>query len=203
MVQLQDFISKHLHHHTLFNMPFDRISKAHHAQILSYSSPWVSVWFTTQLIFLTFQLVSPIFSIVLWTQLGLPHPSIATLMRVHTSHQLYGYPPLTLCSWQWVHKNPLCSLWHLYYHCMGCWLPDGAKITTCTSFKHVQSLLLMSQHYVHQDGIRILVNIVIAIQCEQIYFPNLTPLKDLLLPMWFKSKNGGIVTNASLINSSS
>jgi hypothetical protein len=71
-------------------------------------------------------------------------------MRVHTSHQPYGYPLFTLCSWQWARKNPWCSLQHLNYHCVGCWLLDGAKITTCTSFKHVQLLLMMSQHYVHQ-----------------------------------------------------
>jgi hypothetical protein len=48
--------------------------------------------------------------------LNCKHP----LMRVHTSPQPYGYPPLKLCSWQWVHMNPWCTSWHLCYHCAGC-----------------------------------------------------------------------------------
>jgi hypothetical protein len=72
------------------------------------------------------------------------------LMCVHTSHQPYGYPPFTLCSCQWAHKNPWCSLQHFYYHCVGCWLLDGVNITTRTSFKHVQLFLSMNQHYAHQ-----------------------------------------------------
>jgi hypothetical protein len=31
------------------------------------------------------------------------------LMRVHTSHQPYGYPFLMLFSWQWTHMNPWCN----------------------------------------------------------------------------------------------
>ncbi len=43
MVQLQNSISKCLHHHTLFNMFSNMISKAHHVQILSCSSSRVNV----------------------------------------------------------------------------------------------------------------------------------------------------------------
>jgi len=46
-------------------------------------------------------------------------------MCVHTSHWPYGYPFLTLCSWQWAHKNPWCSLQHLCYHCVGCYFHMG------------------------------------------------------------------------------
>jgi hypothetical protein len=79
-------------------------------------------------------------------QLGLPHTSIAGifLMCVHTSHWPYGYPPFMLCSWQWMHRNSWCSLWHLCYHCMGCWFPCGPRTTTCASFKYVQFFMLMS-----------------------------------------------------------
>jgi hypothetical protein len=41
MVQLQDSISKHLHHHTLSSMLFVETSKAHYAQILSCFGPRV------------------------------------------------------------------------------------------------------------------------------------------------------------------
>jgi hypothetical protein len=65
MVRLQDSISEHLCHHTLSSMHFNETSKAHHVQILSFSSPRAGVWFTVQPVFLAFELSSPIFSIVL------------------------------------------------------------------------------------------------------------------------------------------
>jgi len=46
----------------------------------------VGVWFITQLIFLAFQLVSLVFSIVLWTQLGLPHPLVARILWCVCTH---------------------------------------------------------------------------------------------------------------------
>ncbi len=72
------------------------------------------------------------------------------LIHVHISHRPYGYPFLTLCSWQWEHKNPWCNLWHLCCHCVRCWLPCGARIITCVFFKHIQIFLSMNQHCVHQ-----------------------------------------------------
>ncbi len=42
MVQLQDSILEHLHHHALSNMLFDKTSKAHRAQILSCYGPKAS-----------------------------------------------------------------------------------------------------------------------------------------------------------------
>jgi len=71
-------------------------------------------------------------------------------MCVHTSHWPYGYPPLTSCSWQWMHMNPWCILRHLCCHCARCWFPHGAKTTTCVSFKHVQLFPLTNRHYVQQ-----------------------------------------------------
>jgi hypothetical protein len=85
MVHFQDSILEHLHHHTFFNMFSNGIFKAHHAQILSWFGPGVSVWFIIQPIFPTFQLSSQVFSTSLRTWLELSHPSIASLLWcVHT-----------------------------------------------------------------------------------------------------------------------
>jgi hypothetical protein len=43
MIQLQNSILKRLHHHTLSNMFFNKIFKAHHARILSCSGPRMNV----------------------------------------------------------------------------------------------------------------------------------------------------------------
>jgi len=47
MVQLQYSISKRLHHHTFSNMFSDKISEAHHAQILSCFGPRTGAWLIT------------------------------------------------------------------------------------------------------------------------------------------------------------
>jgi hypothetical protein len=62
-----------------------------------------------------------IFSIVFWIQLGLSHPWIACIIWCVCTHNHwpYGYPHFTLCSWQQMHMNPWCSLWHLCCHCRG------------------------------------------------------------------------------------
>ncbi len=65
MVQLQDSILEHLHHHTLSNMLFDRLFEIYYVRILSCSNPKASIWLIIRLAFLTFQLSSPSFSIVL------------------------------------------------------------------------------------------------------------------------------------------
>jgi hypothetical protein len=88
MVQLQDFISKRLHHHTFSNMFSYGISKAHHARILSCSGPKVGTWLTIRLIFPAFQLFSPIFCTTLCTQFALPHPSIASIPRCVCTHPI-------------------------------------------------------------------------------------------------------------------
>jgi hypothetical protein len=72
------------------------------------------------------------------------------VVRVHTSHWPYGYSPFTLCSWQWGHKNPWCSLCHLCCHHARCWFPCGMRTTTCISFNHIQFLLSMNWHCIHQ-----------------------------------------------------
>jgi len=86
MVQLQESISKHLHHHTLSNMRFDRIFETHCARILLCSGPGVNTWLTIWLISPTFQLPSPIFSTTLRTWLGLPHPSIIGISQYVCTH---------------------------------------------------------------------------------------------------------------------
>jgi hypothetical protein len=72
MVQLQDSILEHLHHHTFSSMLFDEIFEAHCAQILLCFGLRADVC-------LTIWLTSLIFSIVLQIWLGLPHPSIASI----------------------------------------------------------------------------------------------------------------------------
>jgi len=84
MVQLQDSISNHLHHHTFSN----KISKIHHARILSCFNPRVSTWLTTQPIFPTFQLSSPSFFTTFRTQLGLPHLSIVNILWCMCTHPI-------------------------------------------------------------------------------------------------------------------
>jgi hypothetical protein len=88
MVHIQDSISKHLHHHTFFNMLSDEIFEVHHAQILSCFSLGVCAWFIAQLIFPTLWLFSPIFSIVLQMWLGLPHFLIVGFLRCVCTHSI-------------------------------------------------------------------------------------------------------------------
>jgi len=88
MVRLQNFISKCLHHHTFANMFFNRIFEAHRARIISCSSPKVSVWLTVWPIFPSFRLASLIFSTMLWTWLGLPHPLIVNIPRCVCTHPI-------------------------------------------------------------------------------------------------------------------
>ncbi len=77
-----------LHHHTLFNMFFDKIFKAHHARILSCFSLGVDVWLIVQPIFLTFQLSSPFFFTTLWMRLGLLHPLITNIPQCVCTHPI-------------------------------------------------------------------------------------------------------------------
>ncbi|CAK9870200.1 unnamed protein product, partial [Sphagnum jensenii] len=81
MVQLQDSILKHLHHHTLSSMLSNRTFETHHAQILSCFGPWMGIWFIIQCVFPTFQLSSLVFFTTFHMQLGLPHPSIANIFQ--------------------------------------------------------------------------------------------------------------------------
>jgi hypothetical protein len=71
-------------------------------------------------------------------------------MCMHTSHQPYGYPPLTLCSWQWTHWNPWCNLQHFWCHWAKCWFPRGTRTITCASFNHIQLFSSMSWHFIYQ-----------------------------------------------------
>jgi hypothetical protein len=101
MVQLQDSIMEHLHHHTFSNMFFDGIFEAHVAKILSCFGPRVGVWFIAQIVFPTIRLFSLFFSTTLHMRLGLPHPSITgifqcmcthliDLMGIHLLHYVHG-----------------------------------------------------------------------------------------------------------------
>jgi len=122
------------------------------------------------------------------------------LKCVHTSYQPYGHPPLTLCSWQWAHKNPWCNSWHLCCHYAGCWFPHGVRTTTCASFKHIQFLSSTNQHCVHQRW-----HFSWHYHCR----PNTSDLlrqscatQGFASLMQFKPKNKIITTDTPLINSS-
>ncbi len=71
-------------------------------------------------------------------------------MCVHTFHQPYRYPPLTLRSWQQADENPWCNSWHLCCHYARCWLPCGTSRITCVSFNHIQLLSSMNWHCAYQ-----------------------------------------------------
>jgi hypothetical protein len=80
MVQLQDSILEHLHHHTFSNIISNRISEAHYAWILSYFGPGVGAWLTIWLIFPAFWWSSLILFIAFRMQFGSPLPLNPLLM---------------------------------------------------------------------------------------------------------------------------
>jgi len=97
MVQFQDSILEHLHHHTFSNMFFDRLFEIHCVRILSCSGLEVGIWLIIWLAFLTFQLSSPSFSIVLWMWLGLSHPSIISICHCMYTHPINAIGVHLLC----------------------------------------------------------------------------------------------------------
>jgi hypothetical protein len=86
MVWFQDSILEHLRHHILFNMFFDKIFEIDCARMFSFFSRRMGVWLIIQPTFPTFQLFSPSFLTTLQMQLGLPHPSIANILRCMCTH---------------------------------------------------------------------------------------------------------------------
>jgi hypothetical protein len=88
MAQLQNSTLKCLHHHILFNMFIDGIFKAHQVQILSCFRLGVSVWLTSWLFFLAFQLSSSFFLESFWTWLRLPHPLITNIPQCMCTHPI-------------------------------------------------------------------------------------------------------------------
>ncbi len=102
MVQLQDSILEHLHHHTLSNMFFNGIFEAHSVRILSCYGPKASAWLTVWSVFPTFWLSSSIFSTTLRTWLGLPHPSITWILWCVSTHPINPMDIHLLCC---VHGN--------------------------------------------------------------------------------------------------
>jgi hypothetical protein len=188
MVWPQNPISKHLHHHAISSMLFDKIFETHCARILSCFGPRMGTCFTIQLIFPTFWLFSPFFPWCFKRNLDyfIAQLEVSFNACAHISLTLW-YPPLMLCSWQWMHENPWCSSQHLCYHYAKCWLPCGIRTITCVSFNHVQSLLSTIQHCGHQRW-----HLHFSQHCH--YQPNVsrsifqTLHKDLSSPMWFKPK---------------
>jgi hypothetical protein len=69
-------------------MLFNKISKAHHAWILSCFGPGASIWLITKLVFLAFRLFSLGFFTTLCMRLGLHHPSIACILQCVCTHPI-------------------------------------------------------------------------------------------------------------------
>ncbi len=88
MVQLQNSISEHLHHHTFSNMLSNETFEAHHAQILSCFILRVGVWLITWPVFPTFWLSSPIFRTTFCIQLGLPHSLVVGIPWCVCTHPI-------------------------------------------------------------------------------------------------------------------
>ncbi len=150
MVQLQNSISEHLHHHTFFSMLSNEIYKAHRAQILSCSSLGANIWFTTQPIFLAFQLSSLVFSTSLHMQLGLPHPSIVGILWCVYTHPINPMGIHLICCAHGNERTGTHDAIHDTFVATRCWLPCGTKTITCTSFNHIQLFLSMNWHCAYQ-----------------------------------------------------
>ncbi len=88
MVQLQDSILEHLHHHTFSSMFSNKIFKPHHVRILWCSSLGVGIWLIIQPMFPTFQLSSLVFSTIFQTQLIFPHLSITNIFQCMCTHPI-------------------------------------------------------------------------------------------------------------------
>jgi hypothetical protein len=144
-------------------MFFDETCEAHHAWILSCFGPRASAWLTSWLVFPPFLLFSPIFYTTLYTtwitpSLNCKHP----LMCVHTSHQPYGYPAFTMCSWQRMHWNDdaiydtfATIMWNVGFH-VG-WEQLHAFISTTFNSFHRQIDIVFTK-----NAFCTLANVVIA-----------------------------------------
>jgi hypothetical protein len=152
MVQLQDSILEHLHHHTISNMFSDGILEAHCVWILlcyglggkclAYN---LTNFYNLLIIFPNFfQNISNRGWIT--TSFNCKPP----LMCVHTSHWAYEYPLLMLCPCQWMPGDPWCNLRHFCHRCKKCWHSHVTRTTTCTSLTHIQFFSSTSQPCVHQ-----------------------------------------------------
>jgi hypothetical protein len=164
MVWFQDSILKHLHHHTLSNMFFDEISKAHCAWILSCFGPRMGAWPIVRLIFPSFWLVSLVFSITLQIWLGLPHLSIVSipqcvcthpinLMGIYLLHYVHGNKH----TWTHdaIHDTFATIVWDVGFHVGREQL--HALLKKMFNFSHWRVNIVLTKY-----GIRTLVDIVIV-----------------------------------------
>jgi hypothetical protein len=173
MVWFQDSILECLHHHTFFNMLFDRISKANCVQILSCSSPRVGTKLTVQTSLPDLSIIFLVFFIAYQTWLGLPHPSsIPQCMcthrinhvGIHFLHCVHGKERTWIHDA--VHDAFITIAWNVGFHM---WskqlhaLPSTIINSTCQQVNIVLT----------KDDIHTLVDIVIV-----------NPMQAYLLP-WF------------------
>ncbi len=156
MIQLQDFISKCIHHHTLSNMLFDGIFEAHRAQILSCSNLGMDVWLITWLIFPTFWLSSLVFSTTFRTWLGLPHPSTLCIPQCVCTHAINLMDIHLLCC---AHGIELTGAHDVIHDTFAAIVQDAnfhvgqEQLHLFFSIWHdIQFLLLTNWHCVHQRG---------------------------------------------------
>jgi hypothetical protein len=144
-----------------------------------------------QLVFRVFWLSSPFFSTILWTRHGVWHPSSVGILWCLRTHPI---DPMGSHLLHYAHSNKYigtCDVVHDTFVAIfvRCWLPHGTWTTTCGPFNHVELLLSMNQHYVHQIcNLHLNYCCHCQNQCERIYLVNLAQLKDLLLLMQLKPK---------------
>ncbi len=142
MIQFQDSILEHLHHHTLSNMLSNMILEAHCAWILSSFSLKVGTWFMARPISPTSWLSLPILSTMLHldNHIFQLQPSLHVfshpidLMDIHLLHCTHGN--------EHVRTHDVV---HDTFATARCWLSHGMKTTTCAFFNHVQFVLSTSQ----------------------------------------------------------
>jgi hypothetical protein len=145
-------------------MLFDRIFETHCVQILSCSGFGVSVWFTTRLTFLAFQLSSPSFFTTFQTWFRLPHPSVIGIFRCVCTHPINVMGVHLLCC---THGNEFMGThdaiwntfvviaWDVDFH-VGWEQLHPLPSTTFHSFHWRVDIMLT------KDGIHTLANVVIA-----------------------------------------
>jgi hypothetical protein len=185
MIWFQNFILQCLHHNTFWSTLSNMIFEAHYAQILSCSNPRASAWLTIQPIFPSIQLTSMVFSIVLWIQPGVPHPSITNILWCVCTHPIDLMGMHVLCC---VHGNERITTHGIVHNTFATIAQD---VGFHVGWKQLHVLLLIMFNSSHQridivltkDNIPTLVDIVIVYPTRTDYFPNLAPFKDLLLPM--------------------
>jgi hypothetical protein len=148
------------------NMLSNKISETHCAcaRILSYSNLRTCDWFIVRQTFPTFRLSSPSFSTMLWTWLGLPHPSITNIPQYMCTHPINATNVHLLCythgnehmgTHDAVHNTFAAIAWNINFHVGQKQLHTLPSTTFHSSHQWIDIV-------VTKNGIHILVNVVIV-----------------------------------------